>query len=50
MNEYKADDEAYRLNAEMDHRESEADAVKVDKPKSFKYKYWIKINLYSKLN
>ena len=42
INEYKADDEGYRLNAEMDYRESEADAVTVDKPEAFEYKDWIK--------
>ena len=35
VDEYKADEEAYRLNAEMDYRESKADAVTVDKPSKF---------------
>ena len=40
--EYKADADNYRINAELDYRESKSkDTIKVDKPEKFDYKKWI---------
>ena len=41
-NEYKADSDSYRLNAEMDFRESKKEQATIDKPSTFEYKDWIK--------
>ena len=41
VNEYKATPDIYRMNAELDHLDTEQDTVSVDKPKKFQYGDWI---------
>lgn len=41
VNDYKASPDVFKLNAELDHLDSEQDTVSVDKPKKFAYKDWI---------
>ena len=41
VNEYKADPDRYRMNAEYDYLESMNDDVSIDKPEKFEYKNWI---------
>lgn len=49
VNVYKADADNYRVNAELDYRDSKADNVTVDKPKAFEYQKWIEweVSVYS---
>ena len=42
VNEYKANPDDYKFNAELDYRETKkANTIKVDKPEKFDYKKWI---------
>ena len=49
VNVYKANSDDYKVNAELDYRESKADNVTVDKPKAFEYQKWIEweVSVYS---